>query len=303
MNSLQDHIELCRSYIDEINEGESDWLDTEIVKYIDAENRHLGAVVRQKNEDFFGYRHIFPVVTGQNEYFIPRTLSQLRWVEMITSGVTGTPPNYVVDEQNRVFWDIARAQTIKDLYKDYERPWRRRNFSLERYTIFDDQIIFSPGSELSGFIRLWFIRDLPKLHYGNVAAATSNTITLSATPTKGTLQKEDNVYKGSMIGIYSGVGDGQFRRITGYDATTMVATLDEDWLVTPNTSSIYSLISPVPAPLQELLALGACLRAVTKTNDARGRFSGMYAQILKDALADITPRDRNGSRRVRKVRF
>jgi hypothetical protein len=189
------------------------------------------------------------------------------------------------------------------LHEEYEGHSRRRNTSYERYTIFDDQIIFSPGTGLEGYIRLWFIRTLPKLHYGAVVAASSNAITLTATPTKGTLQKEHDIYKGSLISIYSGTGSGQERRIINYDASTMVATIDENWLVTPNTASIYSLVSPIPEPMQELLALGAALRGTIKTNDAQRRFSGLYTQILKDSLSDISPRDRNGPRRVRKTRF
>lgn len=302
MNYLQDHITLCRSYLNEINEGESDWTDAELLTYIDAENQHLSAMVRKKNEDFFGYREIFPVVSGQAEYYFPRTLATLRWVEMITSGVTGSAPDYVVDEVNRVFSEIPRADTIRSLYAPTFRRNFRAGYTSEQYLIYNDKIIFSPATDLSGHIRLWFIRTLPKLHYGTAAAGSSTTITLAASPTLGWLHKDHDIYTGCLIGIYSGAGVGQVRRITDYNATTRVATVDETWLSYPDTSSIYSLISPVPEQMQELLPIGAALRGAGKMSDDQNRFYQLYQSIVTDFLGDIDPRDRTRSRRVRSTR-
>lgn len=301
MNFLQDHISLCRSYLDEIVEGESDWSDAELIQYMDAENQHLSAVVREQNEDFFGFRKVFAVVVGQSEYWMPKTLAQLRWVEMITSGVTGAEPDFVIDEQNRVFQEIQKADSLRELY--FSNSVRRNRFlsSIERYKIYDNKIIFSPGTSLSGWIRLWFIRTLPKFHYGTVAAAGANTLTFPAIPTKGTLQVAHDIYNGIFVGIYSGVGAGQVRRIENYDATTLQATLDEPWLVTPNTASVYSLISPIPDQMQELIPLGAALRATGKKHDDGSRWANLYQAILADFKNDIDPRDRNGSRRVRRT--
>lgn len=303
MNYLQEHIELCRSYIDEINEGESDWTDDEIVRYIDAENQHLSALVREKNEDFFGYRHIFPVTSNQNEYWMPRTTGQLVMVEMITSGVSGSAPDFVVDEMNREYYVLDRSDSIKDLY----RPTTTRRYlsarwrvSDESYRLYDNKIIFWPGTGLEGHIRLWFIRVLPKLHYGSAAAATENSITLAAVPTKGRLMKEHDIYTGMLIGIYSGLGDSQVRRIQNYDATTRVATIDEPWLVNPDTSSVYSLISPIPDQLQEMLPIGAALRASNKKKDDTTRWMNLYEGMKQDFLNDINPRDRTQTRRVRR---
>lgn len=301
MNFLQDHIELCRSYLDEIVEGDSDWDDSELIRYMDAENQHLSAIVREKNEDFFGFREIFPVVAGQNEYWMPRTLAQLRWVEMITSGVSGSAPDFAVDERNRVFQQIERADSIRDLFfSPSVRPFRRQ-YSEEKYLLYDNKIIFSPGTSLAGHIRLWFIRTLPKLHYGTAAAGTSTTVTLAATPTKGVLQNEHDIYTGAFLGIYSGQGAGQVRRIQNYDASTRVATMDESFLVTPNNSSVYSIISPIPEQMQELIPLGAAIRATGKKHDDGSRWANLFQAILADFKNDIDPRYRSGTRRVRRT--
>lgn len=301
MNFLQDHIALCRSYLDEIVEGESDWDDSELIRYMDAENQHLSAIVREKNEDFFGYREVFPIVVGQNEYWTPRPLAQLRWVEMITSGVSGSAPDFVVDEQNRVFQEIERADSIRDLYFAPTIRTNRNIHSQEKYLVYDNKLIFSPGTSLAGHIRLWFIRTLPKLHYGTAAAAGASTITLAATPTKGVLQGEHDIYTGVLVGIYSGQGVGQVRRIKNYDASTRIATLDENWLVTPNNASVYSIISPVPEQMQELIPLGAAIRATGKKHDDGSRWANLFQAILSDFKNDIDPRDRSGSRRVRRT--
>jgi hypothetical protein len=301
MNFLQDHIALCRSYLDEEVAEASDWSDSEIIRYMDAENRHLSAIVREKNEDFFGFREIFPVVSSQSEYPLPRTLAQLRWVEMITSGVSGSAPDFVVDEINREFQEIERADSLRELYFTNSVRRSRYTSSVERYRIFDNKMIFAPGTALAGHIRLWFIRTLPKLHYGTAVAAAAGTITFSATPTIGVLQNEHDIYSGSLVGIFSGLGAGQVRRVLNYDATTRVATLDDNWLVTPNTSSEYSIISPIPEQMQELIPLGGAIRATGKKHDDGSRWATLYQTILAAFKNDIDPRDRTRSRRVRRT--
>lgn len=71
---------------------------------------------------------------------------------------------------------------------------------------------------------------------GNVAGATSNTLTLESTD-----QRPDSWYKYWWVEITAGPGAGQIRHVTAYDSATNKITVNSSWSVTPNTSSDYRL--------------------------------------------------------------
>lgn len=72
---------------------------------------------------------------------------------------------------------------------------------------------------------------------GPIGGVTSTTQLTIANTASGT----DNVYNGSTIFISSGLGAGQIRIITGYNASTKLLTVNTGFVVTPNTSSTYHI--------------------------------------------------------------
>lgn len=72
---------------------------------------------------------------------------------------------------------------------------------------------------------------------GTVSSVTSTTQLSIANTASGT----DNVYNGSTIFISSGLGAGQLRIVTGYNATTRLLTVNTGFTVSPNTSSTYHI--------------------------------------------------------------
>src|SRR5262249_10580941 len=107
------------------------------------------------------------------------------------------------------------------------------------------------------------------------------------------------IYKGMRIGIYSGTGVGQIKRITLYDPSTRIATVDSNWDITPDGTSIYAIISPIPAQMHELLCLGAAIRAAGMVDDSFNEYVEIYQSLKKDFFAEIHPRIKQTSRRVR----
>jgi hypothetical protein len=71
---------------------------------------------------------------------------------------------------------------------------------------------------------------------GTATAGAASTITLAV----GSSAK-DGAYNGCFIGIDSGTGAGQQRRIVGYVGSTRVATVDAAWGTTVSTDSVYSI--------------------------------------------------------------
>ncbi len=65
---------------------------------------------------------------------------------------------------------------------------------------------------------------------------SANTITLDALASL-----EDDFYTDNLITIVSGTGSGQTRTITAYDGTTKIATVDSNWVVTPDNTSVFQI--------------------------------------------------------------
>lgn len=72
---------------------------------------------------------------------------------------------------------------------------------------------------------------------GTVAGVTSTTQLTIGSGASGS----DNVYNGSTIFISSGLGAGQLRVVSGYNATTKLLTVNSAFAVSPNTSSTYHI--------------------------------------------------------------
>lgn len=75
------------------------------------------------------------------------------------------------------------------------------------------------------------------------AAGGNTTITLGSSANA----TNDNFYVGCQVSIMSGTGAHQTRVITGYVASTKVATVGRAWIVNPNGTSVYH-IEPFQSP-------------------------------------------------------
>ena len=70
----------------------------------------------------------------------------------------------------------------------------------------------------------------------NAVSASTNTITLPST-----YSTSNSAYVGVNISITTGTDAGDFRTITSYNGVTKVATVNQNWTITPDTSSVFAL--------------------------------------------------------------
>ena len=94
---------------------------------------------------------------------------------------------------------------------------------------------------------------------GTASAGGNNTITLAG----GVAQ--DNYYNGQLVKIYGGTGIGQCRRITDYDGGTLIATVASNWIVNPDATSTYTVLS---ADIIEAALASICTEARLAELDA-----------------------------------
>jgi hypothetical protein len=111
---------------------------------------------------------------------------------------------------------------------------------------------------------------------GDVAQAgsTANTIVLAATASA-----TDNIYNENIISIVGGTGAGQTRQITKYTGADTTATVDRDWEVTPDNTSVYEIL-----PFNGVFLTGSGLAVAAAATS-----------ITLDATASATDDTYNGS--------
>jgi type IV pilus assembly protein PilW len=138
----------------------------------------------------------------------------------------------------------------------------------------------SPNCEPFDASRLYFqsTQCAAERSAGTVAAATSNSMTLSAGA------NTNDAYTGMMVRITGGAGAGQVRLITAYDGGTRLARVSPDWVVVPNGTSAFALdykLGISPATLHKRDCVGTGMPAalpVTAGSDADHRrfISNLY---------------------------
>ena len=92
-------------------------------------------------------------------------------------------------------------------------------------------------SDANTYIYKAFVHDIQNaVLSANVISATANTLTLP-----GTYSQANTSYVGVNISIIKGTSAGDFRTITSYNGVTRVATVNQNWTVTPDTTSVFVL--------------------------------------------------------------
>jgi hypothetical protein len=95
----------------------------------------------------------------------------------------------------------------------------------------------SNDTDANTYVYKAYVSDLQNAtQTANVVSATLNTIQF---PTY--FSKANNAYVGVNISINTGTDAGDFRTITAYNGSTHTATVNQNWTVTPDTSSIFAL--------------------------------------------------------------
>jgi len=303
-NSVSQYPGILRSYLDEPTADASDWTDQELLMYVNAEHKHLLSVIRGFNQDWFGRRLIFPLQPSFYEYYIPTNCVNPRRMEFINaSSVSGTSPNYSVNEET------CNAQEIDNisLNEKSSLPLVSSNTRFAfgtGYYIFGDQIIFEPNQNINSslYARLWYLPSAPDLHRGVPVDFSLGSFTFAdnlSPTTLGRVVRVDNYYQGMFIEITSGTGAGQIRRITSYDGDNAIATIDPTWTDVPDLTSTYSIVSPIPEDYQELLVLGAAMRAKgIKVEDDTSGIGAIYTALRSDLDNALIQRNHQSPRHV-----
>jgi hypothetical protein len=74
------------------------------------------------------------------------------------------------------------------------------------------------------------------IHGGTAQAGATTSITLAAGASA-----DDGVYNRNLLAITEGTGAGQTRQVADYNGTSKVVTVDREWRVSPDATSVYQI--------------------------------------------------------------
>lgn len=98
----------------------------------------------------------------------------------------------------------------------------------------------NPPTNVRGAGNLYYVSSVAAIASGQAQAGAGTTITLAAGASA-----VDNYYNDCVIRITGDTGAGQWKRITDYNGTTKVATINGTWTTAPDATSDYDVFPAV----------------------------------------------------------
>ena len=143
-----------------------------------------------------------------------------------------------------------------------------------------------PASTIANNLKIYFVRQPYKLHYGTAQAGAASTITLASSATAGTVETIDDYYNFAWVQTTGGTGAGQIRQISDYVGSTKVATVDTAWSVQPDNTTVYSTL-PLNSGYNRPTVLGTAMDLLRKIPEDTTQREGFYVEAMDNLLASI----------------
>ena len=124
---------------------------------------------------------------------------------------------------------------------NYKAVWKYTVDTVDYYAtqLFDvvNSILSIPITDDDLFNELEALRKVYKQATGTATAGAAGSLT-------DTLKRKepDNEWKGGILEVISGTGDGQSRDVTGNTQSTGVITVSPDFVTNPDTTSVYRIV-------------------------------------------------------------
>jgi hypothetical protein len=122
----------------------------------------------------------------------------------------------------------------------------------------------------------------PTVHTGTAQAGAAGSITLDAGASA-----TDDLYKHLRVSITSGTGSGQSRAINGYNGTTKVATVINNWATNPDATSGFEIVSDAITEISAAPTAAAVADAVWDESTAGHTTAGTFGEQMKNDVDAI----------------
>jgi hypothetical protein len=145
---------------------------------------------------------------------------------------------------NTSFYDVTTSESVDIHCVPYEHiststqtAYNSTVIGVARIRNFEFDTSLGSYSNTASYIYKAYIHDVQTYSLSaNVVSATSNSVVLATNSSSA-----NGAYVGVNITISKGTNAGDYRYITSYDAVTRTATLNQNWTVVPDSTSVYIL--------------------------------------------------------------
>jgi hypothetical protein len=136
---------------------------------------------------------------------------------------------------------------------------------------------FGTNSNTKSYVYKAYVSDIKTNTLRGTSNTTGNTVTsIAFYDTTGKFSNKANAYYGATISITSGTSVGDARRIISYDGTTKVATVDQAFTVTPDSTTNFSIAFSTKDVESIVKVDGSyALSANVNINPTNGKVSGI----------------------------
>jgi hypothetical protein len=270
-----DMLTSLRQYLDEPTAGF--WSDEELIGRLSDASKRTARVISGQDSTFFIATTNITFVADQALYDLPQNARLgSRWDHAAKLDTNGEVQNFIfdMDLKDRVW---GEQLTVGNNYFLYSIAYQGKQMRVSP----------TPSEALTNAINLVYVPLFSSLHEGTVSGISSTTITFPTTPTvagPGAPSIFDDDYIGMDVVITAGTGIGQRREITDYvGGSTLQATVAA-WDTTPDTSSTYAVVSPVPDDFHDVVVLDAAMAAGAKS--PRRKLQSLSA-VLQDRQSEM----------------
>lgn len=279
-----------------------EWSDSEILHWLNLADLHLVKKIVEADEQYFEDTDTsLGFIKDQLEYDFSSVFGGRVWKVTAVSRLD--------DNGDETFYFTVDQFQDQNQYQDQSIatliiPYRDR-FYIRGTKI---GLLPTPQETKANNVKLYFNVLPAKMHVGKCGAQPSSnvstTFTMASSPILGSIRKHaTDYYKGMKVQITSGTGEGQIRTITGFNRSTLVATVDSAWDDggTPNTNSVYEILPQGLEQYQEILELYAVLGLMAKDDESYKSYNRLYSEKFDDLINTIRDRQTSEPRRVRYI--
>lgn len=253
-------ISQCRNYLSEPTAEE--WTDQMLLAYINFEEDYLFSELILSWGDFLIEEVFINSVANQERYPLPELLYAFRRVSILL---------------NNIYHPLYPLRSLNSIAEAGLRGWYLYNRSIG--------VKPAPNLTTNNYFRIDGIKYIPRCLMGDAQGGDANTITLSTNA-----DYRDDYYNNVKIQIVGGTGAGQRRTITDYDGNTKVATVDSNWTIIPDATSIFATESVLPDFMQDVLVLGACKRALVQAKEPFTEVAILYDKQMENVRTLLNKR-------------
>jgi hypothetical protein len=179
--------------------------------------------------------------------------------------------------------------------RDYSYPAvADRNIQMGYWL--DHNKLWVNADSFTGNLRVYYIRKPGRMQHGTAEAGDSSTMTLDADTRPSIV---NDYYNNMAFVIREGTGAGEEATATDYVGSTRVLTVS--FTSTPTTSSVYATVSELPDGHNEIVVMGAAIRALmfdVTQQPKLDQFKGWYTKLEYDLMDFLQNRQTQKSRSV-----